>query len=538
MEAAICDVWVSNAASIFYMLSELLMSGKPYARRSRQSDGARLGPCIMTLKMDGQGSLFEQLARALKSQILNGGYEPGSRLPATRTLAAALGVSRNTVLGAYEILCAEQLAIAHSSSCTRVTSLAPKHGSRELCGTTRAQSRYSARTRKLSAATLARAKSRPIYDLNYSDTLVRPQLFSSWRRKLAAAAIRSGPRYFSPAGFQPLRCAIANYLLRRRGVACSPADIIVVSGTQQALTLVARAVLDEGQSAVIEDPHYELTKHALVAHGANLVRVRVDNDGLVTADLPTRAPKLVYVTPSHQFPSGAVLSLHRRIELLKYAASHSCWVFEDDYYGEYQYDSRPVAALRSLDVAERVIYAGSFSKTLFPGLRLGYVVCPAALRDDLLMAKTFDDLGCSSIEQAALATFLESRQYERHLRKSLAELRNRRETLLDALSRHFGANIKISASAGGVHLVVWFPHLGYTNLRRLIERASERGLGLYAIHPFYQTPPPRPGLLIGFAGLTSEQLNAATALLASCLKDVVGCSLDYGASGRAVKSFS
>jgi GntR family transcriptional regulator/MocR family aminotransferase len=475
----------------------------------------------MIIKLDGQGALFEQLARALKIQILNGGYQPAGRLPATRTLAAALGVSRNTVLGAYELLCAEQLAVAHPGSATRVTGLAPKRQSKESRGSIRAQSRYSARTRKLSAVTLSGAKAGPRYDLNYSDTLVRPQLFSSWRRKLVAAAIRSGPRYLPPAGFYPLRCAIAEYLLRRRGVACTPADVIVVAGTQQALTVVARAVLDEGQSVVIEDPHYQLAKHALLAHGARLTSVRVDNDGLVTAELPVRAPRLIYVTPSHQFPSGVVLSLQRRIELLKYATTHNCWVFEDDYDGEYHYDSRPLPALRSLDVGERVVYAGSFSKTLFPGLRLGYIVCPPALRNDLYMAKSLDDLGCSSIEQAALATFLESRLYEKHLRKSLHELRIRRQALLDALSRHLGPNVDISACTGGVHVVVWLRRFGYANLQRLIARALERGLGIYPIHPFYQKPPATPGLMIGFGGLSSSQLNAATALLASCFRDVL-----------------
>lgn len=474
----------------------------------------------MILKLDGQGALFEQLARALKSQILTGRYKAGSQLPATRTLAAALGVSRNTVLGAYELLGAEQLAVAHPGAGTHVTSLAPERRSKESPNSIRAQSRYSARTRKLSAVTLSRAKSGPRYDLNYGDTFVRPQLFASWRRKLAAAAIRSGPRYLSPAGFYPLRCAIADYLLRRRGVACTPADVIVVAGTQQALTVVARAVLDEGEYALIEDPHYQLAKQALLAHGARLTKVRVDGDGLVTAELPTRAPRLIYVTPSHQFPSGAVLSLQRRIELLRYATTHNSWIFEDDYDGEYHYDSRPLPALRSLDVGERVVYTGSFSKTLFPGLRLGYIVCPPALRDDLYMAKAMDDLGCSSIEQAALATFLESRQYEKHLRKSLTELRSRRQALLDALSRHLGESIDV-ASTGGVHVVVWFRHLSYANLRRLIEHALERGLGLYPIHPYYQTPPPMPGLMVGFASLSPTQLNTATALLASCLNDVL-----------------
>ena len=475
----------------------------------------------MILQLDGVGALFEQLARALKGQILAGGYAPGSRLPATRTLAAALGISRNTVLGAYELLCVEQLALPHPAG-TRVTGLAPKRRSRESRDALRAQSRYSARTRKLGAIALTGVKSGPRYDLNYSDTPMRPQLYSAWRRKLAAAAIRCGPKYLPSAGFYPLRDAIADYLRRRRGVACTAADVLIVSGTQQALSVVARAVLDEGNSAVIEDPHYQFAKHTLLAHGARLTKVRVDEDGMVTAELPARAPRLIYVTATHQFPSGAVLSLQRRIELLRYAAANNCWVFEDDYNSEYHYDKRPLPVLRSLDVGERVIHAGSFSKTLFPGLRLGYLVCPPSLRNDLFMVKTLEDLGCSSIEQAALATFIESRQYEKHLRKSLADLRIRRDALLEALSRHLGENIEISPSAGGVHVVVWFRHLSYKGLHQLIEHALERGLGLYPIHPFYQTPPAMPGLMLGFAGLAPAQLNIATALLATCLKDVGG----------------
>ena len=271
---------------------------------------------------------------------------------------------------------------------------------------------------------------------------------------------------------------------------------------------------------LIEDPHYEMVEHALLAHGARLVRVRVDAEGLVAAELPARPPRLIYVTPSHQFPSGAVMSLDRRIELLNYAVKHNCWIFEDDYDGEFHYDGRPLPALQSLDVAERVIYSGTFSKTLFPGLRLGYIVCPPALRGDLVLAKTLEDLGCSSIEQAALASFLESRQYEKHLRESLVELRRRRQTLLEGLSRHLRDRVHVARSAGGMHLVVWFRDLTYALFERLLARAEELQLGLYPIHHYYQKRPPRPGLLLGFAGLTPGQLATAAALLGRCLNEV------------------
>jgi GntR family transcriptional regulator / MocR family aminotransferase len=475
----------------------------------------------MLIKFDQQGSLFEQLARALKSEILAGRFEANSYLPATREMAAALGVSRNTVIAAYELLRSEQLVAAQAGHRTRVMNdiaAAPVKSSRISI---RAQSRFSIRTRRLPPVSLSGLKEGPQYNLQYGDSLTRPQLIASWRRKMvAAAAVGAGPRYPPARGLPSLRAAIAKYLLRRRGVSCSPDDLIIVSGTQQALSVVARTVLDEGQSAVIEEPYYELAQHALLAHGARLTRVRVDAEGLVTADLPTRPPRLIFVTPSHQFPSGAVLSLARRLELLRYASANNCWIFEDDYDGEFQYGERPLPALRSLDVGERVIYSGSFSKTLFPGLRLGYIACPTGLHNDLYMAKALEDLGCSSVEQAALAAFLESRQYENHLRKSLVELSNRRQALLDGLSRHLSEDIDIVDSSSGMHLVAWFKRLSYPGLEQLISHARGRGLGIYPIHPFYQTPPPKPGLILGFAGLSPAQLQTAASLLASCLDNI------------------
>ena len=470
----------------------------------------------MLLKFDQQGLLFEQLARALKREILEGRLRADSDLPATRSLAATLGVSRNTVIAAYELLRSEQLVTAQPGSRTRVMSNTVAHAVRGSRSSIKPQSRFSARTRRLRTTIPPGHKTPPQYNLQYGEALTSPPLLASWRRKLTAAAVWVEPRYPSAIGLSSLRAAIANHLLRRRGVSCAPDDVIIVGGTQQAINVVARAVLDEGQSAVIEEPHYQVAQHALLAHGAHLTHVRVDREGLVTAELPTRPPRLIFVTPSHQFPSGAVLSLSRRLELLKYAAANNCWIFEDDYDGEFQYGDRPLPALRSLDVGERVIYSGSFSKTLFPGLRLGYIVCPIGLRNDLRMAKALEDLGCSSVGQAALAAFLESRQYEKHLRKSLAELRDRRQALIDGLSRNLSGEIDITDSSSGMHLVVWFRRLSYRGLDRLVAHARERGLGIYPIHPFYRTLPPRPGLILGFAGLSPAQLHTAAKLLASC----------------------
>lgn len=474
----------------------------------------------MYLTLDKKGTLYEQIARAIKLEILEGRLIAGSKLPSTRTLATALGVARKSVLQAYELLCAEELAVARGGSGTRVAKVSPaartpvKDRSVPL-------SRYATRERSLPPITLAGAQltGRPRYNLLYGEPLIDPALFHSWRRKLSAAALRAGPTYPAAGGYLPLRRAIADYLARRRGVLCNPSDVLIVAGTQQALSLVERVVLDPGDRVVVEDPHYQLAVHSLLAHGANVRSARTDDEGLVVRDLPQGATRLVFVTPSHQFPSGVVMSLNRRLELLKWAAKTASWIFEDDYDTEFHSGDRPLPALRSLDLADRVLYVGSFSKTLFPSLRLGYIVCPAALRDALYKAKLLDDLGSPAVEQAALATFIQSRQYEKHLRKSVKELISRRKAVVDALQRLCGSHIEIGPHRSGMHFAVWFKQLPFDRLHAFIARAKTLGLGLHPINPYYRAQPPRPGLLIGYAGLSVNQLKTAVELFAHCLEE-------------------
>ncbi len=478
--------------------------------------------------LDAQGALYEQLARALKRAILDGHFVAAGRLPATRTLARTLGLSRNTVLGAYEILCAEGLAVARERSNTRVGDAArPLPTFRSAQGSA-AQSRYAARSRRLPQVTLGALRPTPRFDLHYGEPSVDARLFHSWRRKVAAAALQAGPRYPDPGGFLPLRRAICDYLARHRGIVCAANEVLIVGGTQQAVTLIARVLLDEGDVAVIEEPHYPYLLQVLMAHGARVVSVRTDESGLQTAGLARHRARLVCVTPSHQFPSGSVMTLERRIELLRIVSKLGGFVLEDDYDSEFRYEGRPLAALRSLDLSGRVIYVGTFSKTLFPSLRLGYIVCPAALRDDLFSAKRLDDLGSPVIEQAALAAFIHSRQFEKHVRRCVAQLRQSRDALLKGLERHAGNRIEVHGSQSGVHVVVWFRRLSYLQLERFLGLAAERGLGLYPIHPCYRGRPARPGLLLGYAGLSAPSLEAATLLFGQCLDDVDGNALQAG----------
>jgi GntR family transcriptional regulator / MocR family aminotransferase len=480
----------------------------------------------MNLTLDKKGTLYDQIARAIRLGILEGRLVAGNMLPPSHALATALGVSSASVLRAYHLLRAERFAIAQGASGHRVANVGcPAKISTEM--RTFLTSRYALRLRSLPSTTLAGAHVNgwPHYELLYGEPLVDSTLFTSWRRKLAAAALRAGPTYPVAGGYLPLRRAIANYLGRRRGVICDASDILMVGGTQQALTIVERVLLDSGDRVVVEDPRYPFALHSLLAHGALVTSGRTDNDGLIVSELPQRQTRLVLVTPSHQFPSGVVMTLPRRLELLKWATATGSWILEDDYDTEFHSGDRPLPALRSLDLADRVLYVGSFSKTLFPSLRLGYIVCPRTIRDDLYKAKLMDDLGSAAMEQAALGTFIQSGQYEKHLRKSVNEIINRRRVIVKALQGLAGPHIEIGPHHAGTHFVIWLRHLSFDRLDALIERAKSLGLGLHPVHPYYRTRPSRPGLLIGYAGLSVNQLRTAAELLGRCLdSESRGCS--------------
>ena len=212
------------------------------------------------------------------------------------------------------------------------------------------------------------------------------------------------------------------------------------------------------------------------------------------------------------------MSLGRRLQLLRFAEENSTWIFEDDYDGELSYSAQPIAALRSLDAGDRVVYVGSFSKMMFPSLRLAYVVCPVGLRKDFIRAKTLEDLGCPSIEQAALHLLFERGSFDRHLRATVVELRQRRSALMAGLERHAEGRIQVVDSPLGMHVIGWLRDFDQSRLDRLIASASLQGLGLHSIHPYYREPPPQPGLLLGFAGLFPRQIDAATKILGDCLQ--------------------
>ena len=355
----------------------------------------------MFLKLDQEGLLYSQVYRALRRQILSGRMRPGSRLPSTRWLASELGISRNTALLAYEQLVAEGYLTAGSHAGTKVASelpenltfVAPNQVSRKHAIPSAVRlSSFASRIADdpVSASAIREILFRPAlpYDFRYGRPSFADFPHAIWDRTLARRARQRSIGdldYGAPEGMAPLRSELAEYLRRARAVNCSPEQIIIVSGSQQAIDLAVRVLVDRGDRVVLENPHYFPARNVSRAAGARIEFVDVDEQGMKIGDLAAKRGrvKLVFVTPSHQFPTGALMPLGRRLELLAWANRTGAVVFEDDYDSEYRYSGRPVEALQALDESGRVLYSGTFSKTMFPGLRLGYLVVPTAARRDL-----------------------------------------------------------------------------------------------------------------------------------------------------------
>ena len=475
----------------------------------------------MFIELDGDGPAYQQLTRALKAAILGGGLSAGMRLPPTRALAQELGMSRITVLSAYDQLRAEGYLHSRVGSGSYVSELQTAPPARHhVCSAIATPSRYARRARHLSDRSISRMHRGLRFNMQYGEISGLHGLNTSWGRELVRAAAYTPLERPLPEGSLALREQICRYLASRRGIRAAPEEILIVNGAQQAFDLVARVLLDEGDLAVMEEPHYFGAWRAFAAHGAEMQSVRTDRDGLVCGELPQRAPRLVCVTPAHQFPSGPAMSLPRRLELLQYAEANACWILEDDYDSEFRYDSQPLAALRSLDHSDRVIYVGTFSKVLFGSIRMGYMLLPGALRHDFVNARYLADTCGTAIEQAALAHFMESGTFERHLRTVGKLLKRRRQVLLDSLRRHAGNRVRIADSHAGMHVLAWLPEYDHAQLDELIRHAHERGLGLYPVAPCYHRKPAVPGLILGYCGLPEAELREAMRLFGSCLDTI------------------
>ncbi len=325
------------------------------------------------------------------------------------------------------------------------------------------------------------------------------------------------------AGLPFLRSAIAGHLLRWRGVRVSAEQIIVTNGSQQALGLAARLLLDPGDPAAIENPHYLGARLALQGAGAEIVPIPVDTQGLDVAALERepRRPRLIYVTPSHQFPMGAVLPLSRRLALLRFAQRVGAYVIEDDYDGEYRYTGMPLESLQDLDEAARVLYVGTFSKILFPALRIGYIVAPTPLAAAFVQAKTAADFGNAQFEQRVLADFINDGHLDVHVRRSRRRHAARRRVMLETLSETIGKRATVLGCGAGLHVVVILRGVRPTDVARIVALARERSIGVYTTQPYYLGRRPRNAeLLLGHGALSEDEIREGVRRLAEVIRVV------------------
>jgi len=476
-------------------------------------------PALVTLGLDGGSSVprYRQLYDAIREAILAGRLRPGARLPSTRTLAAQVGSSRNTVLAAFEQLTAEGYLQGKVGAGTTVAATLPDdvlQAEPTPTSVARARARRNALSRRGALILKSRLARAPASGGPRPFRMGLPALdafpFEVWAR-LVARRWRRVPHqlldYGDPAGYGPLREAIAVYLREARAVRCEAGQVIIVTGSQQGIDLTARVLFDAGDPVWVEDPGYPGARSALAAAELRIVPVPVDGEGLDVGAGAVRAPaaRLVYVTPSHQYPLGVTMSLARRLALLEWARRAGAWILEDDYDSEYRYAGRPLAALQGLDSASCVIYLGTFSKVLFPALRVGYVVVPPELVDAFVAARALIDRHTPSVTQAVLADFIEEGHFARHIRRTRALYAERQAVLVEAAAQSLAGRLRVPPSETGMHLVGWLPP--GADDRAASAAAAAAGVAAAPLSAFRLRSRGPGALLLGYAGLGTEEIR-------------------------------
>lgn len=453
-------------------------------------------------------NLLRALHGQLRAAILDGRVQPGARLPPTRAFAAAYGVSRNTAVAAYDLLLGEGYLATRPRAGVYVADVRPRLSNRKTqISVSAIDSRLHAfwRDPPVVATLHSPISTRFDFRLGVPDKRLFP--FDIWRR-LAARAIRNFAKkpaaYAEAQGLPRLREAIAKHVSFARAVACRPEDIVVTAGSQQAIDLLARILITSGGTVVaIENPGYPPLRAAFAVAGAKIVPVPVDQDGIAVHRLPANA-RVICVTPSHQFPLGTTMTARRRTALLEFAQTHGAVVIEDDYDGEFRLAARPLDALQTLDRSDSVFYVGTFSKSLFPEMRLGFVVAPAWARRALVAAKQCTDWHCAVLEQETLATFIAEGHLARHVRKMHQLYGARHQTLLTCLKRDFSRWLEPIPSAVGLHLAAL--STPSVDVDALADRARQEGLGIYSLREFYFGKPTRPGLAFGYGAIEESDI--------------------------------
>jgi len=482
---------------------------------------ARVSPLDL-LSVDRKSSvqLHRQIYETLRQYILVGTLAPNSRLPSTRALAEQLELGRNTVIAAYDQLLAEGYVETMAGSGTRVAALL------QMAGNNASQAR-SARAMELSRrGSVIANQSQPRRPTN--TTNVQPAFpdveffpFKLWSRLIARNARKHDEDllgYESFAGHARLRRALANYLGVARGISCTPEQIIIVTGAQAALDLLARILIDDGDWAWLEEPGYMGARNALLGAGARIAPLRVSRRGWKLGDSHLPSPRLIYVTPSCQWPFGTVMRMEQRQQLLAAAERHGAWIIEDDYDGEYRFRGSPVPALRGLDVSDRVIYVGTFGKTLLASLRLGYMVVPVELAEVISRAVSVTGQFAPLLLQATVADFIEQGHFAAHLRRTRRLYARRQKSFVKLCRRHLSDWLSVLENDSGMQVLARF--VSPFDDRDVARAGLKRGLDLQPISMNYHHGEPEHGLLLGYAGLSEPQAHKVVLALKATFLDI------------------
>ena len=476
--------------------------------------------------------MYRQLYDWFRKAIIDGRLRPGQRVPSTRGLALELKISRIPVVNAYEQLLAEGYFETFVGAGTCVARSIPDDGPSPPGLKARRDIQVIAEkvgTRRMSRCGLALTRI-PAQSWLHNLGAFRVSLpaldqfpIGAWS-KLVARHSRKAPRssmaYGGAMGYLPFREVIAEYLGTVRGVRCESSQILVTTGSQQGLQLCAQVLLDPKDRVWIEEPGYPGARQAFMTVGAQLIPVPVDDEGMKLAEIIRRGPnaRAVYVTPSHQYPMGMTMSATRRMLLLNWAVRSGAWIIEDDYDSEYRFGSRPIASLQGLDTDARVIYVGTFSKVLFPALRLGYVVVPKDLAPVFAAAREAADIFSSTLYQAVLTDFIREGHFARHIRRMRMLYMKRRKTLVDSIRIQMGDMIEVIGAEAGMHLVALLPP-GVDDVA-VSSQAALRGISAIPLSICYAKPNARGGLILGYGGTNEHQIRDGVRKLRMSIQEI------------------
>lgn len=484
---------------------------------------------IISIDRQSSKPLHTQIYETFRMAIVNESLRPGQRVPSSRTLAVELGISRTPVLNAYDQLVADGYFESGLGKGTFVsTSLREELRSGDDDRARRLEkSAVGPRQVASRLANLSRVKIEPAWygagPFNIGQVAVEQFPFHIWARLVVRHSRKAGAhsfQYGDPRGSLRFRQILADYLRIARAVNCDARQIMVVSGSQQGLELTARVLLNSGDSVWLEEPGHDLTTRIIKLAECHPVPVPVNKEGLdvqIGARLCNDA-RAVYVTPSHQFPLGITMTASRRLELLDWAQSAGAWIIEDDYDSDYHYQEMPIASLQGLDPNSRVIYLGTFSTTLYPSLRLGYIVMPPDLVDRFMTMRQTMDVFPPNLFQNVVADFIQEGHYSRHIRRTRIVYAQRREALIEALSLEFGSAVEVIGEKSGLHLVLTLPR-GMSD-RAVARIAAEERLWVRPLSPYYLDKPRRQGLLLGFGGTAPTEIQEAVHRLRSVIDSI------------------